>query len=219
MAVASALRSKRKLTFYSSPHRQHASFLASQPGMASPLLPAEVILATLNTVELLQSMFPLASELEVSGSSLPPLDLLRSSSSSLETSPPFSDTLRHLDISLPDDIRLLLRVLLDEDPTLPLLIDIVLPLRSAPSSSSPPSSSLVLRPPAWLSRSSFGALVDTLPSSEVGEEVLDEVLALVDHLREVGPSFVPPPLPEPVLGGGVFVEPDENGMDRVWFWL
>ena len=61
--------------------------------------------------------------------------------------------------------------------------------------------------------------MDTLPSSEVGEEVLNEVLALVDHLREVGPSFVPPPLPEPVLGGGVFVEPDENGMDRVWFWL
>lgn len=188
--------------------------------MASPLLPAEVLLSTLNTVELLQSMFPLASELEVSSSSLLPLDLLRSSSSSLEAAPPPTDTLRQLSTSLPDDLRLLLQVLLDDqDPALPLLIEIVLPLRSSPSSSSPPPSSLVLRPPAWLSRSAFGDLVETIPPSEGGEEILDEVLALVDHLRKVGPSFVPPPTPEPVLGGGVFAEPDEKGMDRVWFWL
>lgn len=47
---------------------------------------------------------------------------------------------------------------------------------------------------------------------------MDNVLALVDHLRAEGPRFIPPPTPEPVLGGGVSVEPDENGMDRVWFW-
>lgn len=185
--------------------------------MAGTLLPTELLLLAVSNVEMLESMFPLAHELEISPSSVGPLGLLRDVSAELESDPAPQATLASLASSLPYDLRLLLHLILDDQPKYPLAIELVLPLRTSPTGS-PAVGSLVVRPPAWMSRSSFMSLSETLPPCVQGE-VLDNVLALVDHLREEGPRFIPPPTPEPVLGGGVDVEPDENGIDRVWMWL
>lgn len=87
-------------------------------------------------------------------------------------------------------------------------------------------SSLYLRQPSWMNKGRYGELVELLPDrvesgegAEEQENVVEDVLLLVEKVRDEGVRFLPASTPEPVLGGGEQVDPDEMGMDRVWFWL
>lgn len=183
--------------------------------MSAHLLPEEVLIKILEAIELLEAMFPLPSELTFADSTTPALALLRASTSSAD-----------LASSLPDDLRVIILLHLQDDLAWPLEVELVLRLRDDPASTASSSTTtrglpptLTVRPPAWLSRSRFAELLSGLPPLE-GEEVVDDVLMLIEHLRSEGPSFIPPLTPEPVANnGGVIVEPDELGIDRVWFWL
>jgi hypothetical protein len=181
-------------------------------------LPPEAIRSALDTLELLQAMYPLPDELSLlQPPSASQLALLRAI---VESTPPGP-----LPTTLPPYIRMIIRIGIDSDAgggdegegRYSMELEVGIPLMKGIETS------LYLRQPSWMSKGRYGELVESLPEKtnhgEGEDNTVEDVLLRVEKVKEEGARYLPEKTPEPVLGGGYEVEPDENGMDRVWFWL
>lgn len=182
--------------------------------MLLPFLPPPTLADHLQTILILTSMFP--SEL-----ALPPaLSTLAAHSSALESDQPLPP-----DTPLPDNFRILLSIDLEEPTSHAIEIEILFALRT-PDGSFQSSPRLLMKPPAFLSRSQHTSLAASLPpSSEQDEEedeaLVERLLSWVDHLKETVPRLIKENEQEDLSGKGKAkgLGFEESEMDRVWFWL
>ncbi|CDZ98376.1 Uncharacterised conserved protein UCP038021, RWD [Phaffia rhodozyma] len=184
-----------------------------------PFLAPEVLLEHLQTITILESMFPSEITLPSSFSVLSDLvPILESNNPVLPPSTP-----------LPADFRLILSLDIGSSPPRLLELEMVLPLRrsfdSLTSSPRPPSR-IVLKLPTYLSRSQYAELctsplLELPPEAPIEDEFIDRLLLLVDHLRETIPTLISENESQRVHRESSSQESEFNQkeLDRVWFWL
>lgn len=155
---------------------------------AGHLLPYELLLAQLETLDVCSSLFPLEGELTLSTDTRQALPLLRLGAPSSSASSTFPSALIFtllLSLARPSD-----------DHPFPLSLTISLPLSSSSPSTEPPPAHLTLHQPPWLSRSAHAALAANLSAltteAEGGGGGNSElILEAVEWLREEATSALP----------------------------
>ncbi|GAA5992151.1 hypothetical protein JCM10908_001791 [Rhodotorula pacifica] len=200
-------------------------------------LPIEALAAQLETVELVQSLFPGEDELVLDEQTAAFLPTLRDW---IEAGDAGADhTTRH-----PDELALTIQLALDQQDDLTsfiLPLSIRLSLLSPPTSRDPalslpdgtPAATIRATQPSWMSRSAHDELSASLPAG--GEAAfasnVDLLLATIDHIRSMTPSLLPipdetPPASTTRKGAGSRgrKRPDaDTAADeqeyRVWFWF
>lgn len=179
----------------------------------------------LDTLDMLRAMYPLPSELQVLQPSESQLSLLRI----------FIDSNGPIPTSLPSSLRLIIRIDIFSPAPQP---ESQLQQQQHPTNGEPftvelevslpfvidGKPTLYLRQPSWMSKSAYAEMIELLPASdrqlEEGEgSVVEDVLVLAEALREEGERFTPTRDVEPAPTTEEEFDPDEMGMDRVWFWL
>jgi hypothetical protein len=159
---------------------------------------SEYLQEQLDAVMILQSMYPLPSE------------LVLDSTTSEFISKPTSIPPRHLNLTL--------TITPEDDPTHTLDIYISLPTSTASSSDKPNNSATITpKQPSWLPRSSYSSLLDLIPQPNQSDTSIDYILTTIEELKHQFLSLVP----RSITPSEAESEVEEEGvsLQRVWFWF
>ncbi|BGP42883.1 hypothetical protein JCM10450v2_006999 [Rhodotorula kratochvilovae] len=192
----------------------------------APLLPADKLALQLETLELVQSLFPLDGELaldEASAAALPALRSYVDAGKDGETNTVPTDELHF-------SVRLSLEQANDPSSPYPLVLAVRLPLtpsvdamHTLPDGAS--AATAHLQQPPWLSRTAHDALAASLPSANPSAFAsnADLLLSTIDYIRNAAIALLPPPETTPRAGGGRrrrTAQPKEDEPEfRVWLWF
>lgn len=169
------------------------------------MLPSEV-LQILDTVELLQSMWP--DEVSILPSYASALDQLQGARPKLEADQHASN--------LPDELRLNMCIALEDAKALQL--ELCFPL-----SRTLQGDQVLLKPSSFLSRKQYELLQAEVTRPEDDDAFVDSLLESVERLRTRGSELLLKEASEAALsktkGSGPELESDDVGLDRVWYWL
>lgn len=169
------------------------------------LLPPEALLAHLDTIELLKSMYP--EELSILPSYRQALEEMQNARPKLEANEPLS--------GLPSELRFMMLVALEDAEALQL--EICFPLSQGFQ-----GNRLLLKPPSFLSRKQYELLQEGITQPESEDAFVDNLLDSIDGLKSRGSKLLLE-ASEASLSkskdSGPVLESDDVGLDRVWFWL
>ncbi|GJN93133.1 hypothetical protein Rhopal_006179-T1 [Rhodotorula paludigena] len=202
----------------------------------APLIRLDLLALQVETLELVQSLFPLDGELDIDEDTTAALPSLRSwieagevhkhAANGLDPAPRLEDlafTL-HFAIERPDG----------PSASFPLALGVRLPLtppiddaHTLPDET--PAATIRLQQPSWLSRGAHDGLAASLPSLSPNSfsSNADLLLQTVDFIRDAAVKLLPEPEPAPTgaTGGGRRRRPAQTGTEadepeyRVWLWF
>lgn len=202
----------------------------------APLIRLDLLALQVETLELVQSLFPLDGELDIDEDTTAALPSLRSWIEAGEVPKHAADGLdpaRRL-----EDLTFTLHFAIERpdgpSASFPLALGVRLPLtppiddaHTLPDET--PAATIRLQQPSWLSRGAHDGLAASLPSLSPNSfsSNADLLLQTVDFIRDAAVKLLPEPEPAPTgaTGGGRRRRPAQTGAEadepeyRVWLWF